>query len=159
MRSFYDNMYRWFVSERPQQHVIFRQDFAWFDAPYWSRDRMDAIWKKTFSNAVSWMKMFAFRFQSHWTLFLRVQLTICRHLIRTGDKPYMNQWWPRLLTHMSFARPHWLHVLANPESKFRGANMGPIWGRQDPSGPHVGPVNFANWEVTHLTAQLAAMSL
>ena len=21
--------------------------------------------------------------------------------------------------------------------------MGPIWGRQDPSGPHVGPTNFA----------------
>ena len=27
------------------------------------------------------------------------------------------------------------------------ANMGPIWGRQDPDGPHVGPMNFAIWEV------------
>ena len=25
--------------------------------------------------------------------------------------------------------------------------MGPNWGRQDPGGPHVGPVNFAIWEV------------
>ena len=25
--------------------------------------------------------------------------------------------------------------------------MGPIWGRQDPGGPHVGPVNFAIWGV------------
>ena len=32
-------------------------------------------------------------------------------------------------------------------SKVHGANMGPIWGRQDPGGPHVGPVNFAIWEV------------
>ena len=24
--------------------------------------------------------------------------------------------------------------------------MGPIWGRQDPGGPHVGPMNFAIWE-------------
>ena len=24
--------------------------------------------------------------------------------------------------------------------------MGPIWGRQDPGGPHVGPINFAIWE-------------
>ena len=24
-----------------------------------------------------------------------------------------------------------------------GVNMGPIWGRQDPGGPHVGPRNFA----------------
>ena len=31
----------------------------------------------------------------------------------------------------------------NPDSKVHGANMGPIWGRQDPGGPHVGPMNFA----------------
>ena len=28
-----------------------------------------------------------------------------------------------------------------------GANMGPIWGRQGPGGPHVGPMNFAIWPV------------
>ena len=33
-----------------------------------------------------------------------------------------------------------------PDSKVHGANMGPIWGRQDPGGPHVGPVNFAIWD-------------
>ena len=32
-----------------------------------------------------------------------------------------------------------------PNSKVHGANMGPIWGRQDPGGPHVGPMNFAIW--------------
>ena len=26
--------------------------------------------------------------------------------------------------------------------------MGPIWGRQDPCGPHVGPMNFAIWDIT-----------
>ena len=35
---------------------------------------------------------------------------------------------------------HW-----DPDSKFHVANMGPIWGRQDPGGPHVGPMNFAIW--------------
>ena len=25
--------------------------------------------------------------------------------------------------------------------------MGPIWGRQDPGGPHVGPMNFAIWDI------------
>ena len=25
--------------------------------------------------------------------------------------------------------------------------MGPIWGRQDPGGPHVGPMNFAIWGI------------
>ena len=32
-----------------------------------------------------------------------------------------------------------------PNSKIHGANMGPIWGRQDPGGPHVGPMDFAIW--------------
>ena len=30
-----------------------------------------------------------------------------------------------------------------PDNKVHGANMGSIWGRQDPGGPHVGPMNFA----------------
>ena len=28
------------------------------------------------------------------------------------------------------------------DSKVHGANMGLIWGQQDPGGPHVGPMNF-----------------
>ena len=39
-----------------------------------------------------------------------------------------------------------------PDSKTHGANMGSIWGRQDPGGPHVGPMNFAIWVVWHQTA-------
>ena len=27
-----------------------------------------------------------------------------------------------------------------PDSKVHGANMGPIWGRQNPGGPHIGPM-------------------
>ena len=34
-------------------------------------------------------------------------------------------------------------AVATPDSKAHWANMGPIWGRQDPGGPHVGPMNFA----------------
>ena len=33
----------------------------------------------------------------------------------------------------------------HPDSKVHGANMGPIWDRQDPGGPHVSPMNFAIW--------------
>ena len=32
-----------------------------------------------------------------------------------------------------------------PDSKNHRANMGPIWGRQDPGGPHVSPMNFPIW--------------
>ena len=31
----------------------------------------------------------------------------------------------------------------NPDSKVQAANMGPTWGRQDPGGTHVGPMNLA----------------
>ena len=31
------------------------------------------------------------------------------------------------------------------DSKGHGANMGPIWGRQDPEGPHAGPRDLAIW--------------
>ena len=44
-----------------------------------------------------------------------------------------------------FTESNWT-LKPNPVSKVHGANMGPIWGRQDPGGPHVGPVNFAIWE-------------
>ena len=43
----------------------------------------------------------------------------------------------------------WCDVLGDviPDSKIRGASMGPIWDRQDPGGPHVGPMNFVIWDV------------
>ena len=40
----------------------------------------------------------------------------------------------------------WLQSLT-PDNKVHGTNMGPTWGRQDPGGPHVGPMNFAIWDV------------
>ena len=39
-----------------------------------------------------------------------------------------------------------LSVSNSPDSKIHGDNMGPIWGPQDPDGPHVGPMNFVFWE-------------
>ena len=39
----------------------------------------------------------------------------------------------------------WAHKGHYPDSKIHGANMGPTWGRQDPGGPHVRPMNFAIW--------------
>ena len=36
-----------------------------------------------------------------------------------------------------------------PVSKVHGANMGPTWVRQDPGGPHVGPMNLALWDSIH----------
>ena len=46
------------------------------------------------------------------------------------------------------AKQDCISTLAVPDSEVHGANMGPIWGHQDPGGPHVGLMNFAIWGVS-----------
>ena len=46
-----------------------------------------------------------------------------------------------------------------PDSKVHGANMGPICDRQDPGGPHVGPMNLAIWGGMGLRATLYHMAM
>ena len=66
---------------------------------HWGRDKMAAIWQTTLSIAFSWMKMLVFRLNFHWSLFLRVQLTIFQHWFRLWlgavqtTSHYLNQWW------------------------------------------------------------------
>ena len=43
-----------------------------------------------------------------------------------------------------------------PDSKVHGASVGPIWGRQDPGGPHVGPMNYAFWVVPDLCIHICS---
>ena len=39
----------------------------------------------------------------------------------------------------------------NPQESQIAKFMGPIWGRQDPGGPHVGPLNFVIWDISVFT--------
>ena len=48
----------------------------------WGRDKMAAISQTALSNTFSWMEMLEFRSKFHWSLFLRVQLTISQHWFR-----------------------------------------------------------------------------
>ena len=48
-----------------------------------------------------------------------------------------------------------IYLKMSPDSKVHEANMGPIWGRQDPGGPQVGPMNFAIWVVWKMAAILS----
>ena len=50
------------------------------------------------------------------------------------------------------------HALT-PDSKVHGADMGPIWGRQDPGGPHVGPMKFAIWDFNWWLSKLPLLKL
>ena len=59
---------------------------------------------------------------------------------------------PYMLVLRSSDRNGYMHIVCHDhDSKVHGANMGPIWGRQDPGGPLVGPINFAIWR--HLYAK------
>ena len=66
---------------------------------HWGRDKMAAVSQTTHSNAFSWMKMLEFRLRFHWSLFLRVQLTLFQHCFRywlgavQATSHYLNQWW------------------------------------------------------------------
>ena len=57
----------------------------------WGRDKMDAISQTIFWSAFSWMKMFEFRLKFHWSLFLRVQLTIFQLGLDNGLAPIRRQ--------------------------------------------------------------------
>ena len=66
---------------------------------HWGRDKMASISQTTFSNAFTWMKMYELRLKIHWSLFLRVHLTIFQHWFRKwlgavqATSHYLNQWW------------------------------------------------------------------
>ena len=64
------------------QYFVWPIKYTWFLLTHWGRDKMAAISQTTLSNAFSWMKMFEFRLKFHWSLFLRVQLTIFKHWFR-----------------------------------------------------------------------------
>ena len=55
--------------------------------------------------------------------------------------------WYQMSTSQASPIPEQESVMVNtvyPDSKVHGANMGPIWVRQDPGGPLVGSMNLAN---------------
>ena len=63
------------------------------------------------------------------------------------SRTYRTRIWPSLSTHVPYHLVvlHHQQVQGFPDNKVHGANMGPVLGRQDPGGPHVGPMNFAIW--------------
>ena len=55
---------------------------------------------------------------------------------------------------------HMLWLQTYPDGKVHVAHMGPTWGRQDPGGPHVGPMNLAirdEFDVLHHRANLSSI--
>ena len=54
-------------------HVIF------LSVTHWGRDKVAANFLTTFQRSCYWTKMYEFRLRFHWSLFLRVKVTIFQH--------------------------------------------------------------------------------
>ena len=70
-------------------------------------------------------------------------------------RQWLVAWWQQAITwnngDLSLVSPLVNPSNEIPDNKVHGANMGPIWDRQDPGGPHVGPMNLAIWDaIEHL---------
>ena len=68
-----------FLSSKSLKYAVGKDSI---NLTHWGRDKMAAIFQTTFSNAFYWMKMYEYRLNFHWSLFLRVQLTISQHWFR-----------------------------------------------------------------------------
>ena len=108
------------------QRRILLSNWSFNGLNHWGRDKIDAILPTTFSNAISWMKMFEFRLKFHWSLFLKVQLTIFQHWFRRwlgaeqATSHYLNQWWPSSTTHICVTRHQWVNSHAGSPSEIFG---------------------------------------
>ena len=91
---------------------------------HWGRDKVDAISQMTFSSQYSWMKMLELRLKFHWSLFLRVQLTMFPALVQimawrpSGDKPLSEPMMVSSLTHICVTRPQWVNNIWNRKIEF-----------------------------------------
>ena len=78
------------------------------------------ISQTAFSNPFSRMKSFVFWFEFHWSLFLRVQLTISQHWFRKwlgadqATSHYLKQCWPSSPTHIFGTKGRWVNFPSFP---------------------------------------------
>ena len=61
---------------------------------------------------------------------------------RASNEENVSIWW----RHHVFSLMKWPSLGMIPDSKVHRSKMGPIWGQQDPRGPHVGPMSLAIWD-------------
>ena len=87
---------------------------------HWGWDKMDAISPKTFSSAFYWMKMYELQLKIHWSLFLRVQLTIFQQIMvwhRPGHKPLSEPMLVSSPTHICVTRPQCVNATCTDKSR------------------------------------------
>ena len=118
----------------------------WFTASswtYWGRDKVDIISQTMLWNVYSSMEIFKFWLKCHWSLPIRVQLTILQHWYSKwlGDvqtaSHYLNQWWlvcritighPFLVELSARRRGRWQSHLTETIAEVRWRASARVWG-------------------------------
>ena len=81
MRIHYERLHNHNKAKHNKAVCIFLGIYCMF-LTHWGRDKMDVILQTIFSSAFYWMEMYELRLKIHWSLLLRVQLTIFQHWFR-----------------------------------------------------------------------------
>ena len=126
---------------------------------HWSnKHTVDTMHKPWFDLTFLLYSSYALKSMVKWTHCKHVSSNICtlQHLtncecVQTWIKPLTII--PRVL-HLTatYACPSYQGYMHRiPDSKVHGANMGPIWDRQNPGESHVGPMNLAIWDIISMT--------
>ena len=119
-------------------------NFSEGNPPEWKQDipgRLDVTWcaLRCYIGSTRWQLPVVKPLQWHHMRSGRPKSTATRLFVllltQADDKEHIQA---------HFTGPS-LWVWGAPDSKVHGAILRPIWGRQDPDGPHVGPMNFAVW--------------
>ena len=104
-------------SDTHQIGIWFKESTRYFNS---LRPRQNGHhFQTTFSNVISWMKMYEFPLRFHWSLFPRVDFNNIPALgqimawRRPGDKPLSEPMMVSLLTHRCATRPQWVNKIKN----------------------------------------------
>ena len=80
-----------------------------------NQDKLAAIFHTINSNTFSLMMMYEICLSFHWSLFLKLEITVFQHWLRKYLDPgqltshYLNQWWANILTHTYITQPQWFN--------------------------------------------------
>ena len=94
-----DNTWRTATCKGTKSSLHCLPRMSWIYLTHRGQDKTAVIFQTTFSNVFSWMKMYEFLLNLHWSVFQRIQLIISQHWfrwwlgVRQATSHYRNQCW------------------------------------------------------------------
>ena len=99
--------------EKERKHLEFEVHSSW---THWGLDKIVIISQITFSNWISWMKMYKFHLRFNWSFFPKVWINNILALVqimaqcRPGNKLLSKPMIVSLQSHICIIRPQWVNI-------------------------------------------------